>query len=128
MAEVLSNCGVNSKFNIFMDTILYDFNIAFPLKSYYVREPNRNRWITQGLKISSKRMHFLNSLRKNKNLTKDTQDYVTRYRVIYEKVIRGAKKRVNVTYVANAQNKTKAMWQILSKEIGNSPQYKKKLN
>ena len=72
-------------------------------------------------------MHFLNSLRKNKNLTKDTQDYVTRYRVIYKRVIRGAKKRVNVPYVANAQNKTKAMWQIMSKEIGKSPQYKQKI-
>jgi hypothetical protein len=50
------NSEVNSKFNAFMDTIVYYFNIAFPLKSYYVREPNRNRWITQGLKISSKRM------------------------------------------------------------------------
>jgi hypothetical protein len=71
-----------------------------------VREPNRNRWITKGLKISSKRMRFLNSLRKNKNLTKETQDYITRYRVIRE-----TKKRVNVMYVANAKNTTMAMWQ-----------------
>jgi hypothetical protein len=54
--EVLMNSEVNSKFNVFMDTILYYFNIAFPLKSYYVSEPNRNSWTTQGLKISSKEM------------------------------------------------------------------------
>jgi hypothetical protein len=110
-----------------MDTILYYFNIAFPLKSYYVREPNRNRWITQGLKISSKRMCFLNSLRKNKNLTKDTQDDITRYRVIHKRVIREATERVNDKNVSNTKNKTKAMWQIINK-LENPLNTNKKLN
>jgi hypothetical protein len=54
--EVLSITEVNTKFNVFMDAILYYFNIAFPLKLFYLNDPIRNRWITQGLKISCKRM------------------------------------------------------------------------
>ena len=60
-------------------------------------------------------MHFLNNLRKNTNLTTDTKDNITRYQVIYKRVIREAKKRENDKYVLNAKNKTKAMWQIINK-------------
>jgi hypothetical protein len=52
------NSEVNCKFDFFMDRALYYFNIAFPLKSYYVREPNRNSWITQGLTFHG-RIYFL---------------------------------------------------------------------
>jgi prephenate dehydratase len=72
-------------------------------------------------------MHFLNNLRKNTNLTTDTKDNITRYQVIHKRVIREAKKRENDKYVLNAKNKTKAMWQIINKEIGKSPQYKQKI-
>jgi hypothetical protein len=54
--EVLSISEVNTKFNVFVDTILYYFNIIFLLKLFYLNEPIRNRWIIEGLKISSKRM------------------------------------------------------------------------
>jgi hypothetical protein len=43
--EVLLNSELNSKFNVFMGIILYYFKITFPLNSYYVREPNINKWI-----------------------------------------------------------------------------------
>lgn len=41
-----------------MDMIVYYFNKAFPLKSNYLSELDGNKWITQGLKISSKRCDF----------------------------------------------------------------------
>jgi hypothetical protein len=37
-----------------MEMVLYYVDIVFPLKSFYVRETNRNGWIAQGLNIYSK--------------------------------------------------------------------------
>jgi hypothetical protein len=46
---------VNAKFNTFMDVFLYCYNIAFPIKTVHVRDTIKNNWITQGIKISSKK-------------------------------------------------------------------------
>jgi hypothetical protein len=53
---MLSESEVNTKFELFMDIFLHYFNMAFPLKLVQSREPPRNSWITQGIKISSKKM------------------------------------------------------------------------
>ena len=42
--------------------------------------------------------------------------------MIYKRVIREAKKRENDRHMANAKNKTRAMWQIVNKELGNNLQ------
>jgi hypothetical protein len=44
------NTEVNTKFNIFMDSILYYYNIAFPIQSSYLNESSKNRWITKGIR------------------------------------------------------------------------------
>jgi hypothetical protein len=80
-----------------------------------VNELNRNRWITQGIKIYTKRMQFLNGLKKNTNCTREPQDYINRYQVIYKRVIKEAKKRENNKYVTRTKNKIKAMWQIIKR-------------
>jgi hypothetical protein len=61
------------------------------------------------------------------NLTRETQDYINRYRVIYKRVIREAKSRENDRYVLNAKNKTKAMWQTINKEAGKLFQFEQKI-
>jgi hypothetical protein len=45
-------------------------------------------------------------LRKTIGLTRETQDYINRYRVIYRTVIMEAKNRENDRYVLNAKNKS----------------------
>jgi hypothetical protein len=52
-------------------------------------------------------MWFLNSLRKTTNLTRETQDYINKYQVIYKRVIREAKIRENDRYILNAKKKKK---------------------
>jgi hypothetical protein len=73
-----------------MDMILYYFKRAFPPKTVYVSDLNRNR--LHGIRISSKRMRLLNRLKKITNLTRKTQDYINRYHVIYKIVINEAKR------------------------------------
>jgi hypothetical protein len=47
-------------------------------------------------------------------------DYIKRYQIIYRRVLKEAKKKENDRFVMSAKNKTKAMWQLINKHVGNS--------
>jgi len=49
------------------------------------------------------------------------------YIYICRKVIREPKMRENDRYILNSNNKTKAVWQVISKEIGKSTVNNKKI-
>jgi len=53
--EVFSETEINAKLKVFMNSVLYSFDIAFPLEFRYRKKPLRNGWITQGIKMSSKK-------------------------------------------------------------------------
>jgi hypothetical protein len=44
--EVYTASYVNAKLNVFIDIFLYFCNIAFPLKTVYVKDTIKNNWIT----------------------------------------------------------------------------------
>jgi hypothetical protein len=54
-------------------------------------------------------------------------DYIQNYNKIYKKVLKQAKKRDNDRYVTEAPNKTKAMWQLINKQIGKTQEDDNKL-
>jgi hypothetical protein len=56
--EVFLETEVNAKFKVFMGSVLYYFNIGFPLKFRHRKKPSSNGWITQGIKMSCKRIRF----------------------------------------------------------------------
>jgi hypothetical protein len=99
---------VNTSFDAFMDMILHHYNTAFSLKTAYMSKI-KNKWITQGIRNSCKRMKLLNGLKKQQTLPSDMVEYITRYQIIYKKVIKEAKKTANDKYVSRAQNKMKAV-------------------
>jgi len=78
-----------------------------------MKDQCENKWITQGLKVSSKRIWFLNGLKRTTSLSRESLDYNKRYQEICNRVIKEATKRENDRYVLKAKNKTRAMWQIL---------------
>ena len=55
-----------------MDIFCYYFNIAFPYKLKNLKKTYNSKWITKGIKISSKRMHLLNSVKRKFNLLRET--------------------------------------------------------
>jgi len=61
---------------------------------------------------------------KKKNLSKRSQDYIKQYQLIYKRKpkIRGGDDR----HVKTAQNKTKALWQLINEETGKFPSYDQK--
>jgi hypothetical protein len=90
--QSFSNSDANSSFNVFMDMILFYYDIAFPLKTVYMSKTRRNKWITQAIRNSCKRMRLLNGFIKQHNLSRDMLDYITRYKKIYKRVIKEAKR------------------------------------
>jgi hypothetical protein len=108
----------NAKFNTFMDVFLYCCNIAFPIKTVHVRDTIKNNWITQGIKISSKKMRLLDKQRKTTVMKKKGLKHIGQYRKIYRRVIQEAKRRENNNYIISATNKSKAAWQVINKELG----------
>jgi len=72
----------------------------------------------ESMKISIKKMRGLNMLKKQSDLTEDTKNYITKYQIIYRRVIREAKRRQNDKNIHHANCKSKALWQIISRETG----------
>jgi hypothetical protein len=116
--EVFSVSETNAKYEAFMKAFTYLFDRAFPLKLAQRKKRQTNGWITQGIKVSSKKIKFLNLLNKLPDLTLHTKMYISKYKLIYKRVIREAKRRENDQYIINAKNKSKAIWQVLHKETG----------
>ena len=51
-------------------------------------------------------------------LTEQTKLYIARYKIVYKRIVKEAKRRENDKFLLNANNKSKAVWQIISKETG----------
>jgi hypothetical protein len=47
-------------------------------------------------------------------------EFIEQYRKIHRRVIQEAKRRENNNYISSAKNKSKAAWQVISKELGKS--------
>jgi hypothetical protein len=138
---------VNAKFEAFMDLIIQSFNTAFPLElnlnaelnpichllalagaHHFVdvsrirvklrKKPIGNRWITQGIRTSSKNMRFFSMLKNHMILTEKTKLYIDRYKIVYKRVVKEAERRENDKFLLNVNNKFKAVWQIINKETG----------
>jgi hypothetical protein len=63
----------------------------------------------QGIKISSKKMRVLNMLKKQPNLAEDEKIYIAKYKIIYRRVIREAKRRENYNNILHANCKSKTV-------------------
>lgn len=108
-----STCDVNTKFGIFCDTFLYHFEIAFPVKTKTIKhnEMSTKKWITHGLKISSKKLKELYALTLNGD--EEIKSYYKKYKSIYRQLLKKAKKMYNNSLLANTKNKSKMAWNII---------------
>jgi len=117
---VLHHLDVNVALKEFMHIFLHCLETAIPYKKQKLRKRRNKRWLSKGLIKSSKKMKMLNNLKRRCTLTEETLEYIKKYRTIYKRVIREAKRRDNDRYVTEASNSTKAIWQVINKQIGKS--------
>ena len=59
-----------------MDIFGYYINIAFPYKLINLSNTYNSKWITRGIKISSKRRRFLNSVKRKFSVSRKVQAYI----------------------------------------------------
>jgi hypothetical protein len=59
-----------------MDIFGYYFNIVFPYKLININKTYNRKCITKGIKISSKRMYFFNSVKRKFSLSREAQAYI----------------------------------------------------
>jgi len=106
------------KFSTFIDIFFHRYNSAFPIKIVHVRDTIKTNWVTQGIKISIKKMWLLNNQRKMTIMKNNNLEYIEHYKKIYRKVIKEANRRENNSYINSAKNKSKAAWHVINKELG----------
>jgi hypothetical protein len=108
--EVTSLSEVNTRFEMFMCKINTSFDKAFPLRHI-------NKWITQGIKISSKNVRLYNIVKKQMSVPMCTRLFIAKYKSTHKRVIKEAKRRENDRFLLQAANKPKAMWKIIKNEL-----------
>ena len=47
---------VNKSFDAFMIMFMYYFNALFPIKTFYLNNNNKNKWMTKGLIVSRNKL------------------------------------------------------------------------
>jgi hypothetical protein len=108
---------VNDAYNEFLGTFQYYYDIAMPKRRIKTNQPE-NKWVNSGIRVSSTRLRFLNSLMKEGNISEGFKKYYCRYKKIYNKVISEAKKLTNSIRISTSGNKSKAMWDLIKEELG----------
>jgi hypothetical protein len=101
--EVFAEAEVNGKFEA-MNLVLHFTVTAIPLEFKYRKKPSRNGWITQSIKMPSRKIRFLNVLNKQPNFTEHAKMYTPMYKIIHQRVIRETKRRENDKDIMHANN------------------------
>ena len=103
-----------------LQPFLYYFNITFPLKTLSLNK-NNNKWITKGLLVSKNKLRILRGLKRTKQLSNKSKNYIETYQSIYKHLLKEAKKLHNEKFISLSSNKTKGLWWIINKELGKTP-------
>jgi len=72
-------------------------------------------------------MRVLKNLKRVCTLRREDLIYIKEYQRIYKKILKEAKKRENDKFVIESKDRTKAMWQLINKEIGKTHENDHKL-
>jgi exonuclease III len=115
--------NTNDKFKLFLHTYKLAFEEAFPLKPQNPTKPNRSAsWITSGIRVSCQHKRMLHEARHVSACPLLEAHYKT-YCKILKKVITAAKRMANDRYISGAVNKSKAVWGVVRREIGQQKKY-----
>jgi len=90
--QVLLLEDVNKSFNAFMITFMYHYNALFPIKTLYLNNKNKNKWMTKGLLVSRNRLRILNGMKRSTKISVEFRSYINKYQLIYKNLVKEAKK------------------------------------
>lgn len=120
--QVFNETCPNSAFDIFLNILLYNFEQCFPVRRFLNKHKYEgNEWITEELLQMKSRISFYNDLAKTHPEYKDLSRVANNN---YKKKLESAKKEYHDREIREANNKTKTMWNIISKLQGKERQQK----
>lgn len=129
--ESLNENNADIAFNKFHDLFTLLYNLCFPKRMVKINYSyKRPRWLTQGIRVSSRTKRKLRYLSyKNKEIK---CQYV-KYANILKKCVNKSKLNMHKAYMLNSSNKCKTAWKIIQNRIGritkcNSIKIKCKIN
>ncbi|XP_026728807.1 uncharacterized protein LOC113494593 [Trichoplusia ni] len=117
--EICELNNVNDAFNEFHDLLTLFHKLCFPTIKVKIKQNNKKpKWITKGVKISSKTKRLLRyKYYLNKN-SENKQQFKT-YSRLLKKCINNLQSLCNRRVIALSRNKVKATWDIVKKSMGN---------
>ena len=66
---------------------------SIPIQTKNLNKTYNSKGMTKGIKISSKRTQFLNSVKRKCSVSREAQAYIKKYHITYKKVLKEAKKK-----------------------------------
>uniref|UniRef100_A0A1B6LZY6 Reverse transcriptase domain-containing protein n=1 Tax=Graphocephala atropunctata TaxID=36148 RepID=A0A1B6LZY6_9HEMI len=115
--DICTSDSVDLYYDSFLRTFIMSMNKYFPVKKVQTKSHKKNKWITQGIKISSERKRQLHvEAKTNKNVY--FQQYVKKYKKIFKNIVVKAKIMANDIFINKSKNKSKATWSVVRKELG----------
>lgn len=106
---------INSKFNIFQNKILAEFENCFPIKTKTQSKCNLGNitWFNESLKIMREHLSNLSDLY-NQIKTPDLLLQRNQYRNKYRRALQNARVNANDNFIQKSNNSCKSMWQIVN--------------
>lgn len=107
-----NNFGISSFLKNFNECFTMSFKKIY--RKYKVNSDNIIKWVTMGIRTSSKMKRFLMTVNK---LTHDISlvEYRNNYIRVFRKVIRNAKRLAVQSELRKSKNRTKSIWRIVNK-------------
>jgi potassium voltage-gated channel Eag-related subfamily H protein 8 len=120
--QVVDSFNTNETFNFFLDTLMKNFEAAFPL-IYTTRRNRQHNWISKGIRISCKKKRDLYILCKNNRDNTQMARHYKKYCKILNKVIKESKKQYFHNLIASSSNRIKTAWRMIRDNSGTTPQF-----
>lgn len=114
--DVINSWSVEESYNIFLETLTYNMDIACPYKKTRKRQTRKSH-INFDNETKLKRSQFLQA--QEEYLLNGTEESKTRAndrKKIYDQHLKAQRRAKTSNYIQEADNKSKAMWQVINKE------------
>lgn len=112
--------SVNRGFSQLMRVMHYYVDLAFPVMKIKISADRvKCLWMTPGIRVSSGNMRRLYEVAVHSRDRSDFE-YYNRYKAVYKRVVTCAKMLYNRDLYLRSDNKSKAVWRIISDNIGNN--------
>lgn len=116
--DVFIEQSTDNKYYVFNNILQYYYDLSFRFVTKNIGDGSNNKgWLTTGIKISSK---HLKELFKLLNYGAVSNDYYKKYKAIYRRIVRQAKKNYFDSTILKSNNKSKTVWKIINASVGNN--------